>query len=123
MPRSRVYGADIDSGVLFSEDRIRTTVVDQTVRSTFDAMTRDFGCEHFDLIVDDGLHSIEANFNTLSFAAVALKPGGWVVIEDIPDRTVEAWRLLGRVLGGSGTKCVLIRCRQAYLFAVRRPDG
>ena len=46
-----------------------------TTFSVFDDM--------YDVIIDDGLHSIGANFNTLLFGLDHLKVGGWLIIEDI----------------------------------------
>ena len=82
-PNSRVFGADIDRNVLFSEDRIQTAYVDQMQPDTFHELKLQFGTDHYDLVIDDGLHTIAANLNTLLFAIRTLNPGGWVVIEDI----------------------------------------
>ncbi len=81
---SRVHGADIDHSCLFTEERIRTAWVDQMEPTTFPEMMRQFGDDTtFDLVIDDGLHSVAANLNTLVFALNVLNHGGWVVIEDI----------------------------------------
>jgi hypothetical protein len=56
-----------------------------------------FGVENFDLIIDDGLHSPQANLNSLLFAMKFSKPGGLIWIEDIPLRSLEIWYLVKRL--------------------------
>src|SRR5262249_29310700 len=56
-----VFGADIDRRVLFNEDRIRTYHVDQIQSSSFDELYYHLANEVFDLVIDDGLHSPNAN--------------------------------------------------------------
>jgi len=53
------------------------------------------------LIIDDGLHTIEANMNTLLFAMEAIKIGGFIAIEDIPTRTLPVWQVIDRVIDKS----------------------
>jgi hypothetical protein len=120
LPQARIYGADVDRSILFTEPRIRTAFVDQTALATFDAMTATLGCEAFDLIIDDGLHSSEANLNTTIFGLRALKNGGWLVIEDIPERTLAVWQVVASLLAGLPLACVLIKCRSAHVFAIKK---
>ena len=120
MPTASVYGADIDPNTMFSEERIRTAVVDQLSPQSFAAMTRELGAGKFDLIIDDGLHSTEANLNTLNFAIEGLSPRGWLVIEDIPPRTVSAWRLLTALISSARLECTLVKARTQFLFIAQR---
>ncbi len=80
---SMIYGADIDPDVLFTENRIQTAYVDQMAPSSFIEMNNKFSNIKYDLIIDDGLHAVSPNLNTLLFGIGALKAGGWLVIEDI----------------------------------------
>ena len=41
------------------------------------------GLDKFDLIIDDGLHTMEANLRTLEIVFPYLKDGGIYVIEDV----------------------------------------
>ncbi len=120
MPTASVYGADIDPDIMFSEERIRTAVVDQLSPPSFAAMKRALGAGEFDLIIDDGLHSTEANLNTLNFALESLRPHGWLVIEDIPPRTIAAWRLLTALISSPRLECTLVKARTQFLFIARR---
>lgn len=119
MPKSTIYGADIDRNILFAEPRIRTGWVDQTKPETFDALTSGFGRSSFDLVIDDGLHSSEANLNTVDFWLKSGKPGGWVVIEDIPERTADVWRVVAGLITQAGHECWLVKAPFCYVFVSR----
>ncbi len=95
LPNAEIFGADVDSRVLFTEDRIATHWVDQTKTDSLAALKR-FG--PFDVVIDDGLHRLDANINTLTFALGSLKPGGIVVIEDIGRPDAPVWRAIARLL-------------------------
>jgi SAM-dependent methyltransferase len=120
MPTASVYGADIDPNTMFSEERIRTAVVDQLSPPSFADMTRELGVRKFDLIIDDGLHSTEANLNTLRFAFDALNPNGWLVIEDVAPRTVGAWRLVTALVNTPRLHCTLVKAKTQFLFVAQR---
>lgn len=83
LSNSNIYGCDIDKDILFQEDRIKTCYVDQLDSDSFNEISNKFGDIKFDLIIDDGLHSIGANLNTLLYALKNLNDKGWIVIEDI----------------------------------------
>ena len=93
LPNSNIYGADIDRDILFNESRIQTTYIDQLNEDTFIKMNNDFNNIKFDVIIDDGLHSLCANLNTLLFSLENIKTGGWIIIEDIDRTKIENWNL------------------------------
>ena len=119
LPSAMVYGADLDENILFTEDRIKTFRVDQTDLDSFDQMWSNFGRPKLDLVIDDGLHSTEANLNTFMFSTNALKSGGYLVIEDIPERTLAVWQGLSRILGEK--KGVLVKANYAYMYVWKKP--
>jgi hypothetical protein len=82
-PNAQIFGADIDRKCLFTEERIQTFYVDQLDTSSFAALYASCGGEDFDFILDDGLHSICANLNTLLWGLGHLKKGGFLCVEDI----------------------------------------
>ena len=49
---SKIYGADIDKNILFSDLKIKTSFVDQTNQKSMDLLFKKFG-GNFDLIIDD----------------------------------------------------------------------
>ena len=61
---SEIYGADIDSQILFKDERISTYYVDQTKERSLKKLFKLIG-NNFDLIIDDGLHSHTANLNVI----------------------------------------------------------
>jgi hypothetical protein len=72
-PNAMIYGADFDKRILFNEDRITTFFVDQTSPLTFQRLYENIPDE-FDLMIDDGLHSISANLNSLKFFMTKTPP-------------------------------------------------
>jgi len=118
LPNAKIYGADVDKRVLFSEDRIRTFFVDQTDLSSFDALGKNVGTD-FDLIIDDGLHSPNANIAVLAFAFNKLKRGGWFVVEDIPESALPVWQVIAALLPAD-YRPQLISAKGGALFLIQR---
>ena len=58
-----IYGADVDSGCLFEEDRIKTFYTDQTKKEVIMKCWNepDLLDIQFDILIDDGLHEYNAN--------------------------------------------------------------
>lgn len=100
--RIQVLGLDYDRGSLFSEDRITTRFVDQLEPKTFDEAL--LGCKDiaFDLIIDDGLHFITANLNSVHALLPRLAAGGHMVVEDVPSRSKSLWEVVATQLGVVG---------------------
>jgi SAM-dependent methyltransferase len=118
LPESRVYGADIDRDILFHEERIQTFWVDQTSDESVRALeARLPGDLH--LIIDDGLHSPNANLQILMLALRVMPSGGWLVIEDIIPAAQDVWRLVTALLP-ENFEATLVRAKEGDLFIVRR---
>jgi hypothetical protein len=118
LPNATIYGADLDTRILFQEDRIKTFFVDQTDPASFEALGKEIG-EYLDLIIDDGLHSPNANLAVLLFALKKLKPGGRFVAEDIPDRALPVWQVVSALMPAE-YKCSLASAGGANLFSVQK---
>jgi SAM-dependent methyltransferase len=89
-PHAQVFGADIDTRILFAEDRIKTYYCDQTNAAAIAALwATETLCEGFDVIVEDGLHSFEANACFLANSLHKLNPGGVYIVEDIATGNLE----------------------------------
>jgi SAM-dependent methyltransferase len=83
-PNSEIFGADIDTDILFNADRIKTFYCDQTKPEIIKAMWEEPVLEdNFDIIIDDGLHTFDANVCFLENSIHKLNPGGYFIIEDI----------------------------------------
>jgi hypothetical protein len=121
-PNADVFGADIDKRILFSEDRIKTYFVDQTDSSTFADIFDQVG-GGFDLVIDDGLHSPNANIASLIFGLRIIKPGGWVVIEDIVCEAADLWKVVAALLPTDRFKSHIIRANTTLVFAVQAGDS
>ena len=118
LPQSEVIGADIDEKILFQSGRIRCVFCDQTRANGFDALRNVLAGSTADLLIDDGLHAVHANLQTLLFGLDVVAPGGHVVIEDIPHRLGWFWKALAGLLQRRHD-CTLLRCRSALAFVVR----
>ncbi len=117
---ARIYGADIDNEILFSEERITTYFIDQTNIQTFETLGEEIGGE-FDLMIDDGLHAPNANIHSLSFFLGRIKVGGWAVIEDIHTDKIDIWKLVICMLPDN-FETWLVCTRSALMLMVRRSD-
>lgn len=117
-PNAKIYGADIDRTILFETDRIKTVFIDQTVPESFHELKQTIGDTRFDLIIDDGLHSPDANVFTLSLGMDHVKLGGSIVIEDIGAENRAIWQTVASVLP-STYDCYFVECRSGFLFVVR----
>lgn len=88
---AEIYGADIDRKILFSEDRITTFYCDQTDPQSIKAMWEEID-KKFDIIIEDGVHTFEANeiffLNSIDY----LKDGGIFIIEDIRNSDLSIMR-------------------------------
>ena len=118
LPTARIYGADIDRQILFEEDRITTFFVDQTDPASLTALASLIG-DQFDLIIDDGLHSPNANLAILDFGLRKLKIGGWLVVEDIRSEALPIWQLTAAIMPQQ-FEARLVTARKAALFVAQR---
>ena len=114
----RIYGADIDKRILFTENRIDTFFVDQTDLSSFDELSNNTP-EKIDLIIDDGLHAPNANIALLSFSFNKLDIGGWVVIEDIAHEAAPFWQIVEKLIPPN-YETYLIKAKKELVFAVQK---
>lgn len=92
-PHAFVYGADVDRGILFQEDRIKTFFCDQldplSIRQLWSRPDLQGG---MDIIIEDGLHTFEANVSFLEGSLEHLRVGGTYIIEDIEGNCIQDWR-------------------------------
>jgi SAM-dependent methyltransferase len=114
-----VTGVDIDYDVLFTDTRIETFFLDQTSAQSWLKLNENLDGGKFDLIIDDGLHSPSANLNSIIFGLGLLKPGGAIIIEDIPDRALPVWTLVHKILPPTN-KSHLVKCNNSYMFVVSK---
>ena len=87
-PRALVYGADIDREILFQEDRVQTFYCDQLDGAAIRHLwSKPVLSEGFDIIIDDGLHTFEANVSFLDGSLELLIPAessSWKILSARP---------------------------------------
>lgn len=87
-PNADIYGVDLTDFTDVENDRIKTTICNQANREDkndypgLESVIKNFGGE-FDIIIDDGGHTMEQQLVTLGYLFKYLKDGGIFVIEDL----------------------------------------
>jgi len=117
--RINVTGADIDRNILFTSNHIKCFYLDQTVLDSYYTLSSQVGIAHFDFIIDDGLHSAEANLNSLIFAQNHLAPGGYLIIEDIPDNSLPVWDVVVGIMRSKGQEIFVTRATRCNVIIFR----
>lgn len=93
-PNSKIFGADIDANVLFNTDKIKTFFCDQTNPKIIKNMWNKSELqENFDIIIEDGLHTFDANVCFFENSIHKLNPNGYYIVEDISNND---WNLFIR---------------------------
>jgi hypothetical protein len=83
-PNAYIFGADIDKHILFNTDKINTFYCDQTNPETIKQMWDNPKLlENFDIIIEDGLHTFNANVCFFENSIHKLEKNGYYIIEDI----------------------------------------
>lgn len=83
-PAAHVFGADIDRGILFETDRIQTFWCDQTSPDAIRVLWSNPALtDPFDILIEDGLHTFEANKCFFENSIHKVKSGGVYIIEDV----------------------------------------
>jgi len=91
-PNASIYGADIDREILFHADRITTYYCDQLDSEAITELWSEPELKtEMDLIIEDGLHTFEANRSFLEVSIQHVRPGGFYVVEDILTSCTDAW--------------------------------
>lgn len=91
-PKALVYGADIDPGALFAEDRVVTFYCDQLDADAIKQLWAQPALQAgMDVIIEDGMHTFEGSVSFLEGSIGQLRPGGIYVIEDIAKQTLGRW--------------------------------
>lgn len=88
-PHANIIGLDIDSRILFSEDRIQTFQVDQTDSEGVRRFWESSGISDVDIIIDDGLHTFEAGVSFFESSIERLHRAGIFIIEDVVPDALE----------------------------------
>ena len=79
---SKIFGADIDKSILNDDENIKTFYVDMLKKNTIDTMWKKIG-KKMDIIIDDGMHTYDANIVFFENSINFLVDKGFYIIEDI----------------------------------------
>jgi len=89
----QIFGADIDRAILFNEGRIQTFHCDQLSKSAIEEMwARPQLRDEFEIVIEDGLHTFEANVSFLESSVHKVRKGGYYIIEDLKQDDLPRWR-------------------------------
>jgi hypothetical protein len=117
-----VFGADIDQKALVNDGRITSFQLDQLNPKQLSEFVSQ---NHLgvDLFIDDGLHSVTANLNSLTFGLQVSSSRGILVIEDIGEASLDLWRFIGNYLRPNFRDACLIRDRTgSYMFVLSKHE-
>lgn len=81
-PQAAVTGMDIDPAAMLQDTRINTVTADSTDTA---AVTTTLCAQTFDVIIDDGLHTVPAQLATFQNLYPRLNVGGVYILEDAND--------------------------------------
>ena len=84
-----ITGGDVQNDCLFSDHRIETKLFDSTDKTACDAA---LGPQRYNIIIDDGLHTADANIATFRNLWPRVEPGGWYIIEDVHAPLSNMWK-------------------------------
>lgn len=88
---SNIIGLDNNVERFFSEPRIYSMYLDQSVESTFDQFKSAVRGTEFDLIIDDGCHYLNETILTFKKLLPLLSDKGYFVVEDIQEKFISYW--------------------------------
>jgi SAM-dependent methyltransferase len=84
-PSAHIVGCDIDSDILFEEERIKTFYCDQTSSEAINNFLKNAEIikDSVDIIIDDGLHEYHAGICFFENMIECLRSDGIYIIEDV----------------------------------------
>jgi hypothetical protein len=82
LPNSEIYGIDLHDFSDIENDKIKTFICNQESKEELNNLIEKIGSD-FDVIIDDGGHTMKQHQVTISVLFKHLKPNGIYVIEDL----------------------------------------
>lgn len=82
-PAADIYALDIDASVLVNEGRIHSMQCNQRIPHQLKQVA-EWGS--FDIIIDDGDHTVDSQLTALKYLLPLVKPGGLYIIEDAQEQ-------------------------------------
>jgi hypothetical protein len=106
-PKARIFGIDIEDKASMQNARTRTFIADQSKRDQLQKAIDSFGGD-FDVLLDDGGHSMEQQQVSLGFLFKFVKPGGYYILEDIHTSLPQRYSGYGVEPGGANSTLAMI---------------
>jgi hypothetical protein len=121
-PNADIIGIDIDSDVMFTEDRINTCVCDQTKPESINNFINQANLQPntVDIIIDDGLHEFNANITLFENTKHLLKDNGIYIIEDFFVINKEQQLFIDYFNNLSNYDVAFIKIERAYLIVITK---
>ena len=106
-PNALITGIDVDETLLFSDNRIETYQVDQTDPASIKRFLAQVKDQQFNVIIDDGLHTVDAAITLFDGVIGNLAADGVYVIEDAkPEMLLKIAEHLARYGGDYAAKFI-----------------
>ena len=87
-PNAMIYGGDIQDDTQFEDERIKTFLFDST---NIDECNNSLKNLKFKIIIDDGLHTSDAQIKTFDNLFSRVEIGGFYIIEDINNNGIREY--------------------------------
>jgi len=84
----KIYGIDIEDKTKYEEDRVKTYIVNQEDRDSLNRFLKENDVE-FDIIIDDGGHTMKQQQISFGILFRHLKKGGIYILEDLHTSRLE----------------------------------
>jgi hypothetical protein len=85
-----ICGMDINDCSCFDSEKIKTFICNQENKNDLEKFIQESGSE-FDLIIDDGGHTMKQQQTSFGVLFKFLKPGGTYILEDLHTSKLEGW--------------------------------
>jgi hypothetical protein len=122
VPKSHIYGADIDEEILFNEERIKTSWVDQTKPRTFRGLNSHIRNTGLDVIIIDGLHQPFADLVSMIKLLPNLKIKGNLFVEDIENSLLvnTIWKITRNLIRTKLYTATMHHMKGGNVFQIER---
>jgi hypothetical protein len=106
-PQASIFGIDIDDASRFENARVKTCRADQSKRDQLEKCLKQFGGS-FDLLIDDGGHSMDQQQISLGYLFPHVRPNGFYFLEDLHTSLPEVYPGFGVEPGEANTTLTML---------------
>jgi hypothetical protein len=107
-PKATITAIDIEPKTKYDTARVKTFVADQANREALKKVT-DAAGKDFDILLDDGGHTMEQQQVSLGMLFPYVKPGGYYILEDVHTSIPALWPNYGVAADGSNSTLKMIQ--------------